>query len=353
MKKQISYMIAGITALMVSMSMMLLAQPEAPAICKVEEAPQSSGEARVPEGMALIPGGVFQMGMAGSHADEAPVHSVTISSFLLDRYEVTNRQFAAFVEATGYVTRAERDGYAWGYLKGASDFQMVAGASWKHPEGPGSGIEDRPDHPVVCVSWEDAAAYAKWIGKRLPTEAEWEYAARAGSAQHFKAAFSDSKSPAPNAHHHSIVSASHDLSPSAKNHRLSTGHHAVADDGKNYTLVPANFWQGTWPADNQLADGFYYTAPVGSFTSNDWKLYDMLGNVWEWTADWYAADYYQHSLAQNPAGPASGENRVARGGSWFCSPNYCGAYNTSFRGASPPDHAFNNVGFRCATDITE
>lgn len=301
--------------------------------------------------MVLISGGVYDMGMAGSNADEAPVHAITLAPFLLDRYEVTNRQFAAFVEATGYVTQAERDGYAWVYLKGASDFQAVAGASWRHPEGPASSIENRMDHPVVCVSWEDAAAYAKWAGKRLPTEAEWEYAARAGSTQHFKAAFNAICSPAANARHeHSNMKAAYDLSPSSINHRLAHNYHTAAG-AENYVYVQANFWQGTWPADNQLLDGFYYTAPVGRFMPNDFGLYDMLGNVWEWTADWYAADYYQHSPAKNPTGAESGENRVARGGSWFCSPNYCGAYNTSFRGASPPDHTFNNVGFRCAADI--
>jgi formylglycine-generating enzyme required for sulfatase activity len=299
--------------------------------------------------MVLIPGGVFKMGMAGSNVDEAPVHVVKIAPFLLDRYEVTNRQFAAFVEATGFVTQAERDGFAWGYLKGASDFQAVAGANWRRPEGPESSIADRMDHPVVCVSWEDAAAYARWAGKRLPTEAEWEYAARAGSELHFKAAFAGANLSAVDHQHHLSSDGGRDLSPSSKNHRLANQHPPAARAEK-YAYVPANFWQGVWPADNQLLDDYFYTAPVGQFEANAWKLHDMLGNVWEWTADWYAADYYQHSPAENPAGAESGENRVARGGSWFCSPNYCGAYNTSFRGASPPDHAFNNVGFRCAAD---
>ncbi len=339
MQRRISFILVGVAALalVVSVTAML--------------AGKSQNARRVPAGMAIIPGGAFEMGMAGSNADEAPVHAVTLAPFLLDRYEVTNRQFAAFVEATGYVTQAERDGYAWGYLKGASDFQAVAGASWRHPEGPSSAIAERMDHPVVCVSWEDAAAYARWAGKRLPTEAEWEYAARAGSIRHFKAAFNETNSSAANTHHdHATASATYDLSPSAKNYRLVSDHHATASTA-SYSFVQANFWQGTWPADNQLLDGFYYTAPAGRFTPNDFGLYDMLGNVWEWTADWYAPDYYQHSPAKNPTGPESGENRVARGGSWFCSPNYCGAYNTSFRGASPPNHAFNNVGFRCAADV--
>jgi formylglycine-generating enzyme required for sulfatase activity len=299
----------------------------------------SRSDSRVPESMVFIPAGTFEMGMEHSHPDEAPVHSVRLRPFLLDSHEVTNRQFAAFVEATGYVTQAERDGYAWGYLKGASDFQAVEGANWRHPAGagPASGIADRMDHPVVCVSWEDAAAYAHWAGKRLPTEAEWEYAARSGGRVHFKAAFVEGN-PSPhetNHQHHAKAETSQDLSPSAKNHRLAHDHDVAANTG-DYTYVQANFWQGTWPADNQLSDGFYYTAPVGRFEANAWGLHDMLGNVWEWTADWYAADYYRYSPASNPLGPDNGDNRVARGGSWFCSANYCGAYNTSFRGASPP-----------------
>ena len=271
----------------------------------------------VPERMAYIPGGRFLMGFVNSHDDERSVHEVDLKPFLLDRYEVTNRGFAGFVEATENVTQAERDGSCWCFLEGQSEFQDIPGADWRHPQGRESSIEDRMDHPVVCVSWHDAAAYAKWVGKRLPTEAEWEYAARAGSPDHLRAR---------------------------------TGRPGGPGDE---VLIEANVWQGTWPSNNRLDDGYYYTAPVGHFTANPLGLYDMIGNVFEWTADWYSADYYLRSVVANPTGPLSGEYRVARGGSWFCSPNYCGAYSTHFRGASPPDHAFNNVGFRCAADLTE
>jgi formylglycine-generating enzyme required for sulfatase activity len=265
--------------------------------------------------MIALPAGDFAMGAEFGHEDELPVHQVHIESFYLDRHEVTNQQFAEFVETTGYLTRAEEDGGCWGYILGAEDFDFLEGADWRHPQGTNSDIEVRLDHPVVCVGWADANAYAHWAGKRLPTEAEWEYASRAGGQAHAIAA---------------------------------TGH---GHEPTHETVVPANVWQGTWPDENRMDDGYFYTAPVGSFEPNAAGLVDMLGNVWEWTADWYSADAYAHARSLTPASPQSGQTRVARGGSWFCSANYCGAYNTHFRGASPPDHAFNNVGFRCAADV--
>jgi len=267
-----------------------------------------------PEGMVRIDGGTFEMGRAGGSADEGPVHTVEVSPFLLDVHEVTNRDFAAFVRATGHETQAERDGYAWAYLEGATEFARVKDADWRRPEGPGSSIAARMDHPVVCVSWEDAKAYAEWAGRRLPTEAEWELAARAGS----------------------------------KGHAAVQGPKAVP--GPERDLVEGNVWQGVWPEENELDDGYFYTSPVGRFAANGHGVHDMLGNVWEWCADWYGADWYAKSPAKDPTGPESGDRRVARGGSWFCSENYCGAYSTHFRGASPPGSAFNNVGFRCAKD---
>ncbi|MFN2239998.1 MAG: formylglycine-generating enzyme family protein [Thermoanaerobaculia bacterium] len=240
--------------------------------------------------MVAIPGGTYRIGDESSHArGDAPLREVTLAPFLIDRHEVTNRQFAAFVEATGHVTTAEREGGGWVYRGGERDWSRVAGADWRHPLGPNSAIDRAADHPVVLVSWADANAYAAWAGKRLPSEAEWEIAARAGT------------SPDPSVPH----------------------------------KVPhANFWQGAWPAKNRMEDGFFYTSPVGSFTPNPIGLADMIGNVWEWTADPYENG-------------ASGL-RVAKGGSWFCSASYCGAYRPGFRGKSPELRAFNNVGFRCA-----
>jgi len=284
-------------------------------------------------GMKLLPGGSFEMGSPHlpSHAsddghhrgakapdpahaiyeDEGPVHRVTLSPFFIDVHEVTNEEFAQFVRATGYVTEAERKGASWVFRQGARDWEWVEGADWRHPLGPEDSIEGRMRHPVVHVSWNDAAAYCRWAGKRLPTEAEWEYAARGGR----------------------------------RGQRYPWGD-ALKPGGE----VLANFWQGHWPEKNLLEDGYYYTAPVCSFPPNDFGLCDMVGNVWEWTADWYAEDYYRRTPSANPKGPPSGEMRVARGGSWFCSPNYCGAYRVAFRGKSPPDASFNNVGFRCAQE---
>ncbi|HUP46646.1 MAG TPA: formylglycine-generating enzyme family protein [Thermoanaerobaculia bacterium] len=224
---------------------------------------------------------------------DAPLRSVALGAFEIDSHEVTTRQFAEFVRATEYVTTAEREGGGWIYRGGEADWRYQQGADWRHPLGPGSTIDGAADHPVVLVSWHDAVAYAAWAGKRLPTEAEWEVAARAGQDA--------GSGPKIQPHH-----------------------------------VAANIWHGTWPRRNTLEDHYFYTAPAGSFEPNEAGLHDMLGNVWEWTADTYDGDA---SL------------RVARGGSWFCSSNYCAAYRPGFRGKSPAGHAFNNVGFRCARSI--
>lgn len=247
--------------------------------------------------MVLVPAGEYEIG--DSHQAEAPIRRVTLEPFLIDRHEVTNRQFADFVSDTGYVTAAEREGGAWVYRGGEADWKWVRGADWRHPLGAGSSIEQAMDHPVVLVTWHDATAYADWAGKRLPTEAEWEVAARAGL-------------------------------PAGES---ANAHSDPSRDGS------ANVWQGRWPQKNERIDGFFYTAPVGSFDANALGVYDMIGNVWEWTADWYQV------------GDRSPTLRVARGGSWFCSSSYCSAFRPGFRGKSPPERAFNNVGFRCARDV--
>ncbi len=329
------------------------------------QSPSDSRAAVAPD-MVLIVGGTFEMGSAGGHADETPVHAVTLKTFLLDRHEVTNRQFADFVKATGYDTEAERAGGAWCYLEGESDFRFVYGADWRHPNGIGSAIDDRLDHPVVCVTWSDAQAYARWAGKRLPTEAEWEYAARSRGGRPVSASpgLAPTSSPTtptdvdPQHHHHDQPTAPTSSSVAAHPSSRSHGRHpSVAAPKIQATeadaFFGANIWQGTWPTENTLADGYFGTAPVATFEPNAIRLHDMIGNVWEWTADWYDAEYYRTSPAENPTGPPTGTTRVARGGSWFCSPNYCAAYNSHYRGASPPDHAFNNVGFRCARDLTD
>ena len=243
--------------------------------------------------------------------DERPAHRVTLSPFDIDQTEVTNSEFARFVQDTGYETDAEKKGISWVFKKGQRDWVAIQGADWRHPLGSESSIVDTMNHPVVNVSWNDASAYANWADKRLPTEGEWEYAARGGREVE-------------------IYPWGNELEPGGR--------------------VVANFWQGKWPDDNKLEDGYYYTAPVASFSPNGFGLYDMIGNAWEWTADWYREDYYKHSPAIDPKGPRTGETRVARGGSWFCSEGYCGAYRVGFRGKSPQDSSFNNVGFRCAKD---
>ncbi len=288
-----------------------------------------------PKGMVRVPQGSFVMGYPGEYEDELPKHEVQLDAFYLDRSEVTNAEFQAFVDATGHVTEAEKKGYAWVFQSGVREFQRIDGASWRHPQGPDSDLSGKESHPVVCVAWMDAEAYAAWAGKRLPTEAEWEYAARAGKAMHFSA------DPGLHAGEHE-----------AHGHLAhATASHAEGLDNKNIAFIKANVWQGEFPNENSEQDGFYYTAPVASFQANDFGLHDMVGNVWEWCQDWYGADYYSRSPGENPQGPDTGDKRVARGGSWFCSTSYCGAYNTHFRGASPPEEAFANVGFRCAMDI--
>ncbi len=291
--------------------------------------------------MVWIGGGTFWMGSDGDNPDERPAHAVILSGFWIDQREVTNQEFEQFIRATGYVTVAERKpnpkeipgGPTANLMPGSVVFspppgdvplnnhlawwKYEAGASWRHPEGPNSTLSGRARHPVVQVCWEDAFAYAKWAGKRLPTEAEWEYAARGGLDRQ---PYGWGKEQVPN--------------------------------GK----WPANIWQGKFPNENTLADGFRGTAPVGSFPPNGFGLFDMAGNVWEWCQDWYRPDYYAKSPAQDPPGPddsfdptePGARKKVMRGGSFLCSDLYCAGYRPSARMKSSLDTGLAHTGFRCA-----
>ena len=311
------------------------------------------------EGMVWLRGGEFTMGSTDPLArpDETPVHRVRVTAFWIDRTEVTNAQFAEFVAATSYVTVAERP-VDWNELKkqlppgtekpGDDQLQpgslvftppdhpvglarhdlwwkWTLGASWRHPEGPGTTIEGRERHPVVQIAWDDAVAYAQWAGKRLPTEAEWEYAARGGL------------------------------------------------DGKTFVWGDepiderrCNVWQGDFPHRNTADDGFVRAAPVGSFPPNAFGLHDMSGNVWEWCTDLYRPDTYARQLdaaggapivdpagpdeSLDPRNPHSPFSRVHRGGSFLCHVSYCASYRPSARMAAPPDTALSHLGFRCVAD---
>lgn len=310
--------------------------------------------------MVLVPAGEYLIGDdAPDPSPDAPLRRVRVRAFYIDPYEVTNREFGAFVEATRYRTTAEKEGGAWVYRGGDRDWTYVRGADWRHPLGAGSSTEAAADHPVVLVSWADANAYARWAGKRLPTEEEWEVAARAGKAPKAGAVLTSRDVRPPDVHaqdhgdahmpgHEEAAGQGHTVKPPGPEppHPSAGAHSGAHSDGPSSRGAPgdpaqdgsANVWQGHWPRRNGLADGFFYTSPAGAFAPNALGLYDMIGNVWEWTASRYSAD-------------PGDERRVARGGSWFCSPNYCGGYRPGFRGKSPPASAFNNVGFRCARDV--
>lgn len=261
--------------------------------------------------MKLIPGGAFEMGAGDGMPYEAPVHTVTLKPFWMDTHETTVAEFALFVNATHYVTEAERYGWSVVFSIERGSWEKSDGANWRHPDG--SSAAARPDEPVTQVSWNDAQAYARWAGKRLPTEAEFEYAARGG----------------------------------LKGKKYSWG-----DELKPHGKPVANWWQGHFPDRNTGEDGFVGRAPVKSFASNGYGLYDMAGNVWEWCGDWYADDYYAVSPQDDPRGAESGEERVIRGGSWLCAENFCTNYRAAGRSHATPDSGLNNTGFRCARDAS-
>ena len=304
------------------------------------------------EGMVWIPPGTFTMGSNAPLArpDEAPMHKVKLEGFWMDKTEVTNAQFAAFVEATGYVTTAEK-APNWDELKKSLPegtpkphdsllraaslvFKPTEGpvnlnnygnwwhwtnkANWRQPQGEGSSTKGKENHPVVHVSWDDAMAYAAWSGKRLPTEAEWEWAAKGGNDQN----------------------------------EYPWGSEQVLEGA-----AKANSWEGDFPYRNTLRDQFFYTAPVASFEPNAYGLYDMAGNVWEWCSDWYAYDYYKTLAGQevvNPLGPQKSfdpyqpytPQRVMRGGSFLCNDTYCSGYRVASRMKSSPDTGLHHTGFR-------
>lgn len=292
-----------------------------------------------PTGMVLITGGEFVMGSDhdGAPNVERPAHRVRVDSFWMDEHEVTNAEFRRFVDATGYVTTAEkppRDVVEPGSLVFAPPttavplddsrkwWRWVQGASWEHPEGPQSNLDGRGDHPVVQVSWDDAVAYATWAGKRLPTEAEWEFAARGG---------------------------------------LTSKKYTWGDDSPGDDAKLANIWHGDFPHNNTKLDGFDRTAPVKSFPPNGFGLYDMAGNVWEWCSDWYRPDAYTllPPLAVNPQGPSASWDprekdsikRVTRGGSFLCHIVYCESYRPAARRGTDYDTGMLHIGFRCVKSV--
>jgi formylglycine-generating enzyme required for sulfatase activity len=298
----------------------------------VSTVPLRSRPAADLRGMVHIQAGPFRMGGQDPDAfatdGEGPVRVVEVSGFHIDAKAVTNGQFAAFVKATGYVTDAEKFGWSFvfhAFVEGPARHKVlnarvpqapwwlpVEGAQWRHPAGPGSQIGDRRNHPVVHVSWNDATAYATWLGKRLPTEAEWEKAARGGLDQ-ARFPWGD------------------DFTPRGQ-HRCNT-------------------WQGTFPHRDTGADGFVGTAPVDAFRPNGFGLYNTSGNVWEWCSDWFSSGWHADERPQtrrDPKGPPSGDTRVMRGGSYLCHDSYCNRYRVAARTQSTPDSTTGHVGFRCA-----
>lgn len=318
----------------------------------------AQGELKSTEGMVLIPAGEFPMGATDEKLAlprEYPVHKVKVNAFYMDVHEVTNREYRAFTDATGYITVAERP-VLWEELKqqlppdavkpadsllqpGSLVFtptdgpvplndnsywwRWVIGANWRHPLGPKSDLKGKEDHPVVHLTYEDAQAYAKWVGKRLPTEAEWEWAARGGK----------------------------------KNTVYPWGNEHV-EAGK----PKCNYWTGKFPYQNTEADGYVLTAPVMMYPPNPYGLYDLSGNVWEICSDWYDDHYYEkirEEVSVNPTGPSKSYDstnpyqiaHVIRGGSFLCSDSYCASYRVSARMPLATDSGLNHVGFRCVADV--
>jgi formylglycine-generating enzyme required for sulfatase activity len=278
--------------------------------------------------MIEIPGGTFLMGSDYSEGfpldGEGPVRPVTLRPFLIDRFPVTNQQFCAFVEATGYRTEAEIFGWSfvfWAHIPPNRFRELVEdtvavtpwwckvpGAKWNAPEGPGSDTSQRQDHPVVHVSWNDALAFSQWTGQRLPTEAEWECAARGGLEQ-----------------------------------KLYPWGDKLRPDGQHL----CNIWQGDFPRHDSGDDGYRGISPVDAFPPNGFGIYSITGNTWEWCADWFDAEFHRNADRNNPTGPPLGTSRVMKGGSFLCHKSYCNRYRVAARTSNTPDSSASNIGFRC------
>lgn len=280
--------------------------------------------------MVLLKGSTFLMGTDDKEGfpqdGEGPVREITLSPFYIDATTVTNAVFSEFISQTKYVTDAEKFGWSFVLFHLLSKklldthpkvavqtpwWYAIDGASWNHPEGPETNILDRMDHPVVHISWNDAIAFCEWSGKRLPTEAEWEFAARGGLVQ--------KKFP-------------------------------WGDELMEGGVHHCNVWQGEFPKYNSLEDGYLGTAPAKSFEPNGYGLYNCCGNVWEWCNGWFSPDFHLRDTQINPRGPDSGTNRVMRGGSFLCHDSYCNRYRVAARSSNSPDSSTSNLGFRCAAD---
>jgi sulfatase modifying factor 1 len=278
--------------------------------------------------MVRLPGGEFHMGSVDRFAypddGEGPLRRIRLDPFWIDACAVSNAEFARFVDATAYVTEAERFGWSFVFagllpddfpptrgVANAPWWRQVEGADWRRPEGPGSGLETRESHPVVHVSWNDAQAYSAWAGVRLATEAEWEYAARGGLER-------------------KAFPWGDELEPDDE-HRM-------------------NVWQGIFPGENTLEDGYLGTCPVDEFPPNGYGLHNATGNVWEWCSDWFSLDFHIRDKRTNPRGPRRGERRSTRGGSYLCHASYCRRYRVAARNSLTPDSTTGNTGFRCVRD---
>jgi len=284
------------------------------------------------EGMTKLDGGSFLMGTDSSEAfpadGEGPVRAAFVDPFYMDIGPVTNRRFAEFIKATGYKTETERIGWSFvfqghipperyaelvsGTVPGAPWWCRVGGSDWAHPEGPDTSVEAREDYPVVHASWNDAFEYCRWAGKRLPTEAEWEYAARGGLEQ-------------------KIYPWGDELTPE--------GRHLC------------NIWQGEFPDLDLAEDGYSSVCPASAYPPNGYGLHSITGNAWEWCADWFDREHHVTATRTNPVGPVAGTGRVIKGGSYLCHRSYCNRYRVAARSSNTPDSATTNTSFRCVRDL--